>query len=77
MAAIHAAPTSGLLQDALLFDVYRPKDAGAGVEQGEKSLAVRLTLGSADATLTEAQIEAAVASVLLQLQNDVGGRLRA
>ena len=77
MAAIHAAPTSGLLQDALLFDVYRPKDAGAGMEQGEKSLAVRLTLGSADATLTEAQIEAAVAAVLLQLQNDVGGRLRA
>ena len=77
MSAIHAAPTGGLLQDALLFDVYRPKDAGAGMEQGEKSLAVRLTLGSADATLTEAQIEAAVAAVLLQLQNDVGGRLRA
>jgi phenylalanyl-tRNA synthetase beta chain len=77
MAAIYAAPTSGLLQDALLFDVYRPKDAGAGMEQGEKSLAVRLTLGSADATLTEAQIEAVVAAVLQQLQNDVGGRLRA
>jgi phenylalanyl-tRNA synthetase beta chain len=77
MAAIHAAPTQGLLQDALLFDVYRPKEAGAGMEQGEKSLAVRLTLGSADATLTEAQIEAAVAAVLAQLQTDVGGRLRA
>jgi phenylalanyl-tRNA synthetase beta chain len=77
MAAIHAAPTQGLLQDALLFDVYRPKEAGAGMEQGEKSLAVRLTLGSADATLTEAQIEAAVAAVLAQLQTNVGGRLRA
>jgi phenylalanyl-tRNA synthetase beta chain len=77
MAAIHAAPTNGLLQDALLFDVYRPKEAGAGMEQGEKSLAVRLTLGSLDATLTEEQIESAVAAVLAQLQKDVGGRLRA
>jgi phenylalanyl-tRNA synthetase beta chain len=77
MAAIHAAPTNGLLQDALLFDVYRPKDAGAGMEQGEKSLAVRLTLGSLDATLTEDQIEAVVAAVLAQLQKDVGGKLRA
>jgi phenylalanyl-tRNA synthetase beta chain len=77
MAAIHAAPTQGLLQGAVLFDVYRPKDSGAGMEQGEKSLAVRLTLGSLDATLTEEQIEAAVAAVLAQLQRDVGGRLRA
>ena len=77
MGAIHAAPTKGLLQDALLFDVYRPKEAGAGMEQGEKSLAVRLTLGSQDATLTDEQIEAAVAAVLVQLQKDVGGRLRA
>ena len=77
MAAIHAAPTQGLLQDALLFDVYRPKDSSPGMEQGEKSLAVRLTLGSSDATLTEEQIEAAVAAVLQQLGKDVGGRLRA
>jgi phenylalanyl-tRNA synthetase beta chain len=77
MAAIHAAPTNGLLQDALLFDVYRPKESNAGMSQDEKSLAVRLTLGSLDATLTEEQIEAAVAAVLAQLQKDVGGRLRA
>ncbi len=77
MAAIHAAPTNGLLQDALLFDVYRPKESNPGMSQDEKSLAVRLTLGSLDATLTEEQIEAAVAAVLAQLQKDVGGRLRA
>jgi phenylalanyl-tRNA synthetase beta chain len=77
MAAIHAAPTNGLLQDALLFDVYRPKESSAGMSQDEKSLAVRLTLGSLDATLTEEQIEAVVAAVLAQLQKDVGGRLRA
>jgi phenylalanyl-tRNA synthetase beta chain len=77
MAAIHAAPTQGLLRDALLFDVYRPKESGAGIEQGEKSLAVRLRLASQDATLTEEQIEAAVAAVVQQLQADVGARLRA
>jgi phenylalanyl-tRNA synthetase beta chain len=77
MAAIHAAPTNGLLQDALLFDVYRPKESNAGMSQDEKSLAVRLTLCSLDTTLTEEQIEAAVAAVLVQLQKDVGGRLRA
>jgi phenylalanyl-tRNA synthetase beta chain len=77
MAAVHAAPTQGLLQEALLFDVYRPKDSGVGMEQGEKSLAVRLTLASLEATLTEEQIEATVAAVLRQLQQDLGARLRA
>jgi phenylalanyl-tRNA synthetase beta chain len=77
MAAIHAAPTQGLLQDALLFDVYRPKENSVGIDQGEKSLAVRLTLGSAAATLTEEQIESAVAAVVKQLQSDVQARLRA
>ena len=77
MTAIHAAPTNGLLQDALLFDVYRPKETSVGMESGEKSLAVRLTLGSAAATLTEEQIESAVAAVVAQLQADLGARLRA
>jgi phenylalanyl-tRNA synthetase beta chain len=77
MAAIHAAPTQGLLHDALLFDVYRPKENSLGMEPGEKSLAVRLTLASLEATLTEEQIETAVAAVLEQLRTDLGARLRA
>ena len=77
MQAIHAAPTQGLLRDALLFDVYRPKQAAAGLSEGEKSLAVRLTLNSDEATLTDAQIDAAMQSVLAQLARDVGARLRA
>jgi phenylalanyl-tRNA synthetase beta chain len=77
MQAIHAAPTQGLLRDALLFDVYRPKQAVAGLSEGEKSLAVRLTLNSDDATLTDAQIDAAMQAVLAQLASDVGARLRA
>ena len=77
MQAIHAAPTQGLLRDALLFDVYRPKQAAAGLSEGEKSLAVRLTLNSDEATLTDAQIDEAMQAVLAQLARDVGARLRA
>ena len=80
MRAISAAPAVGLLRDARLFDVYRAKPArdgsGADVEAQQKSLAVRLTLSSDNATLTEAQIEAAVQSVLSQLKNDLGARQR-
>jgi phenylalanyl-tRNA synthetase beta chain len=77
MQAIHEAPTQGLLRDALLFDVYRPKQAAAGLSDGEKSLAVRLTLNSEEATLTDAQIESAMQAVVDQLARDVGARLRA
>jgi phenylalanyl-tRNA synthetase beta chain len=79
MQAIHAAPTDGLLQGAVLFDIYRPKpDAqGAALAVGEKSLAVRLTLGQDEASLTEAQIEAVMSAVLDQLSRQVSARLRA
>jgi phenylalanyl-tRNA synthetase beta chain len=78
MQAIHAAPTEGLLQGAVLFDIYRPKAeaVGGGLAAGEKSLAVRLTLGSADATLTDAQIESAMSAVVAHLSDQLGARLR-
>lgn len=79
MQAIGAAPTAGLLRNAVLFDVYRakPGQAAGSLAEGEKSLAVRLTLNSDEATLTEAQIETAVQAVLVQLQTQLGARLRA
>ncbi len=79
MQAIHAAPTEGLLQAAVLFDIYRPKaDATGGtLAAGEKSLAVRLTLGSADATLTEAQIDGAMNAIVAHLGQQLAARLRA
>ncbi len=85
LAAVHAAATGGLLRDATLFDVYRPKPAkgaehlaaAGGLAEGEKSLAVRLTLNSDEATLTEEQIAAAVQAVVEQLARQVGARLRA
>jgi len=79
MQSIHGAPTDGLLQGAVLFDIYRPKaDAtGGALAAGEKSLAVRLTLGSADATLTDAQIDGAMNAVVAHLGQHLAARLRA
>ena len=60
-----------LLRDARLFDIYR----GTPLAGTEKSLAFRLRLG-AERTLTEAEVEAAVAAIVDGL-SEVGGRLRA
>jgi len=76
MDCIHYSPTQGLLQDAVLFDVYRPAKEGGSVAVGEKSLAVRLTMQSTDTTLTEAQIEQAVQAVVQQLSQQLNARLR-
>jgi phenylalanyl-tRNA synthetase beta chain len=80
MNAIWAAPTAGLLRDAQLFDVYRPKlvkDAvAAGEGASDRSLAVRLTLNSDEASLTEEQIEISVKAVVDQLSMQLGARQR-
>ena len=72
MAAIHEAPTDSLLRSAVLFDVFRPQ-ATLGIE---KSLAVRLSLYSEEATLTEVQIDATVKAVLDHLALKLSARLR-
>jgi phenylalanyl-tRNA synthetase beta chain len=77
MTAVHAAPTQGWLRDAVLFDVYRPKAASAGMAMDEKSLAVRLTLNSDEATLNDAQIESVVQAIVAELTKQVAARLRA
>jgi phenylalanyl-tRNA synthetase beta chain len=77
MTALHAAKTQGLLRNAVLFDVYRPKAESAAMAMDEKSLAVRLTLNSDEATLNEAQIEGVVQAVLAELAAQVSARLRA
>ncbi|MDM7455970.1 MAG: phenylalanine--tRNA ligase subunit beta [Tepidimonas sp.] len=78
MAAIEAVEQPWL-REAVLFDVYRPKAgaASAALAEGEKSLAVRLTLERHDANLTDEEIEAVVQAVLASLQQRVGARLRA
>ena len=66
--------TSGgpLLQSTRLFDVYR----GAPLEQGEKSLAFRLTFRAPDRTLAEAEVDAAVDAITRAIGSAVGGRIR-
>jgi len=79
MSAIWAAPTQGLLRDAQLFDVYRPKsgkDVASEGSSNDRSLAVRLTLNSDEATLSEEQIESSVKAVVDQLTSTVGARQR-
>jgi phenylalanyl-tRNA synthetase beta chain len=79
MACVWSAPCQGLLRDAVLFDVYRfqPGKATGGLVEGEKSIAVRLTLNSDEATLTEAQIDAVMSAQLAQLSAQFNARLRA
>jgi len=79
MQAIGSAATAGVLRQATLFDVYRPKAGqdNAAVAAGEKSLAVRLVFNKLDATLTEEEIDAAVSAVLAATHERLGARLRA
>ena len=61
-----------LLVDLRLFDIYR----GAPLAAGEKSLAERLVLRSAERTLTDPEVEAIVAGVTAALSAELGARLR-
>ena len=64
------------MREARLFDVYRPQQATAAMQVGEKSMAVRLVLSSDTATLTDEDIEATVRSVLENLQGTLDARVR-
>ena len=61
-----------LVADAAVFDVYR----GQGVEPGRKSLAVAVTLQPQDATLTDADLEAASARIVAAVGKATGAVLR-
>jgi phenylalanyl-tRNA synthetase beta chain len=76
LLAAQSADTGGLLREAMLFDVYKPKVASAGLGMHEKSLAVRLTLASSEATLTDEQTDTAVRAVVESIASRLGGRLR-
>ncbi len=61
-----------LLRDVALFDVYRGQPLG----DGDKSLAYRLTLRDDERTLTEEELDDAVAGVVTGLTADLGARFR-
>jgi len=77
IAAVHSAPTEGIVRDARLFDVYRPKQAGGDLAEGERSVALRLELLDEAQTLTDERIDATVRAVLQSLTERLGARLRA
>ncbi len=61
-----------LLRDVTLFDVYR----GRPLADGDKSLAYRLILRDDERTLTDTELDAAVAAVVAGLTTDIGARFR-
>ncbi len=71
LAAV-AAEKPALVTDFACFDVYQ----GQGVEQGKKSLAFKMLLQHTEKTLTDSEIEAAVAGVLELLIQRFNATLR-
>jgi phenylalanyl-tRNA synthetase beta chain len=61
-----------LLADATLFDMYR----GRPLEADERSLAYRLRFAADDRTLTESEVDAALAAIMAALTDRLGARIR-
>ena len=82
MQSVQGALPASLLRSCVLFDVFRPQHrpgqevAANALQVGEKSLALRLTLGSDEAALTDAQIDSATQTVLQALSAQLAARLR-
>ncbi|MGA2493319.1 MAG: phenylalanine--tRNA ligase subunit beta [Roseiarcus sp.] len=66
------AADRALIAAADVFDVYR----GRGVPEGLKSVAIAVTLQPRERTLTDAEIEAAVAKVVAEVGKKTGATLR-
>lgn len=71
IGAIEAC-NEALLQEAVIFDVYR----GKGVDEGFKSVALSLVLQNQAQTLTDAEIDAVVNTFLESLATKTGAKLR-
>jgi phenylalanyl-tRNA synthetase beta chain len=66
------AADRALIADVALFDLYE----GKGVAEGQKSLAVEVTLQPKEKTLTDAEIEAVAAKVVAEVAKKTGATLR-
>jgi phenylalanyl-tRNA synthetase beta chain len=60
------------VESVKLFDLYR----GPGVENGKKSLAFRVLLQDTQKTMTDSEVESAVAQLVDRLAGQFGGKLR-
>jgi phenylalanyl-tRNA synthetase beta chain len=61
-----------VLQDVIIFDVYR----GKGIEEGKKSIALSLVIQDDKQTLTDSEVDAIVSRLLLLLANEKNAKLR-
>ncbi|WP_372783865.1 phenylalanine--tRNA ligase subunit beta [Phenylobacterium sp.] len=61
-----------LIADARVFDIYQ----GKGVPEGQKSVAVEVTVQPTEKTLTDAEIEALSAKIVAAAEKAVGAKLR-
>jgi phenylalanyl-tRNA synthetase beta chain len=60
------------LQDLYIFDIYK----GKGVAEGQKSVALGITLQNDQQTLTDSEIDAIVSTLLNTLSQTLGAKLR-
>src|SRR5262249_2176111 len=67
--AMHKLPP---VESVRLFDLYR----GRGVDSGRKSLAFRVLLQDTRKTMTDPEVESAVAQLVLRLEREFNGKLR-
>jgi phenylalanyl-tRNA synthetase beta chain len=63
---------SSFLRNVRLFDVYR----GAGIEKGRKSIALGLIFQEISRTLTDDEVDRAVAAVVADLRENLDARIR-
>jgi phenylalanyl-tRNA synthetase beta chain len=61
-----------LISDVDVFDLFE----GAGVGEGKKSLAIRVTLQPTDKTLTDEEIDKVAAQIVAAVGKATGGTLR-
>jgi phenylalanyl-tRNA synthetase beta chain len=67
------ASDKNLIKEATIFDIYQ----GKNIDEGKKSVAVRITAQSSSETLTDEQIEELSQKVIGKLNKDLGASLRA
>jgi hypothetical protein len=66
------AAERGLIEDVLVFDLYR----GPGAPEGKKSLAIEVTLQPREKTLTDAEIDAVSRKIIAAVTKATGASLR-
>ena len=71
LAGLKAAAPA-IVRDVALFDVYH----GKGLADGEKSLAFRIVMQDTQRTLEDAEVDAAIAGLLVVAQRDFSATLR-